>query len=217
MNELPSFFSLLGVIFVIIIIVFGILLLIAIILVYSIVKRKKILFPRATLFLLDTLYYPLKRLVVSINLDESIVDKIEIDIRNKILKEEYFSSNIKNRIVVFPYCLRSIECKAQVSPELGVNCIKCGKCKIGDFKEICDSNSIKVFIAPGGSFVKRVLKKHPKSSVLLVACHVELNEMMRILSSKEIPQYGILLRKTGCIETDVDMDLVKEVLFEVRK
>ena len=217
MNEFPSFFSILGVVFVIIIIVFGTLLLIATILIYSIIKKKKILFPRATLFLLDTLYYPLKRLVVSINLDVSIVDTIEIDIRNKILKDEYFSSNIKDRIVVFPYCLRSIECKAQVSPELGVNCIECGKCKIGEFKKICDNNSIKVFIAPGGSFVKRVLKKYSKSSVLLVACHVELNEMMRILSSKEIPQYGILLRKAGCIETDVDMDLVKEMLFKVHK
>jgi hypothetical protein len=215
MNELPSFFSVLGVVFVILIIFFGILLLVATILIYSIVKKKRIIFPRTTLFLLDTLYYPLKRLVVSLNLDESIVDKIEIEIRNKIFKMEYFSSNMKNRIVVFPYCLRSIECKAKVSPELGVNCIKCGKCKIGHFKEICDSNSIPVFIAPGGSFVKRVLKRHPKSSVLLVACHVELNEMMRILSAKRIPQYGILLQKTGCIETDVDMELVKEILFEV--
>jgi len=214
MNELPSFFSVLGVVFVIIIIIFGILLLMTTILIYNIVKRKKIILPRATLFLLDTLYYPLKRLFVSLNLDESVVDRIEIDIRNKILKNEYFSSKIKDRIVVFPYCLRSIECKAQVSPELGVNCIKCGKCKIGDFKEICDSNSIKVFIAPGGSFVKRVLKRHPKSSVLLVACHVELNEMMRILSAKRIPQYGILLQKAGCIETDVDMEHVKEMLFE---
>jgi len=214
MNELPSFFSVLGVVFVILIIVFGILLLVATILIYSIIKKKRMIFPRATLFLLDTLYYPLKRLVVSLNLDESVVDRIEIEIRNKIFKNEYFSSSMKDRIVVFPYCLRSIECKAQVSPELGVNCIKCGKCKIGDFKEICDSNSIKVFIAPGGSFVKRVLKRHPKSSVLLVACHVELNEMMRILSAKRIPQYGILLRKTGCIETDVDMELVKEMLFE---
>ncbi|NYT04630.1 MAG: DUF116 domain-containing protein, partial [Candidatus Methanofastidiosa archaeon] len=164
----------------------------------------------------DTLYYPLKRLVASLYLDESVVDRIEIDIRNNILKNEYYASKVKDRIVVFPYCLRSIECKAQVSPELGVNCIKCGKCKIGDFKKVCDENSIKVFIAPGGSFVKRVLKKHPKSSVLLVACHVELNEMMRILSSKRIPEYGVLLDKTGCIETNVDMELVKEILFEVR-
>lgn len=214
MNEIPSFFSVLGVLFVILIFIFGILLLLATILVYSIIKKKKTLFPRTTLFLLDTLYFPLKRLFVSLNLDESAVDKIEIDIRNKILKDEFFSSKIKDRIVVFPYCLRSIECRAQVSPELGINCIKCGKCKIGDFKEICDSNSIKVFIAPGGSFVKRVLKKHPNSTVLLVACHVELNEMMRILSAKRLPEYGILLNKTGCIETDVDMELVKEILFE---
>jgi hypothetical protein len=187
----------------------------AIILIYRIIKKNEIILPRVTLFLLDTLYYPLKRLVVSLNLDESVVDRIEIDIRNNILKNEYFASKIKDRIVVFPYCLRSIECKAQVSPELGVNCIKCGKCKIGTFKELCDKNSIKVFIAPGGSFVKRVLKRHPKSSVLLVACHVELNEMMRILSSKRIPEYGVLLNKTGCIETDVDMEHVKETLFEV--
>jgi len=136
MNELPSFFSVLGVVFVILIIVFGILLLVATILIYSIIKKKRMIFPRATLFLLDTLYYPLKRLVVSLNLDESVVDRIEIEIRNKIFKNEYFSSNMKDRIVVFPYCLRSIECKAQVSPELGVNCIKCGKSKIGALKEI---------------------------------------------------------------------------------
>ncbi|MCC7572743.1 MAG: DUF116 domain-containing protein [Candidatus Methanofastidiosum sp.] len=215
MTELSSFFSVLGVVFVIIIVILGILLLMATILIYSIVKKKKIIFPRTTLFLLDTLYYPLKRLVVSINLDESVVDRIEIDIRNKILRNEYFSSKMKDRVVVFPYCLRSMECKAQVSPEVGVKCTKCGKCKIGKFKEICDSNSIKIFIAPGGSFVKRVLKRHPNSSVLLVACHVELNEMMRILSTKRIPEYGVLLEKTGCIETDVDMELVKEILFEV--
>ncbi len=216
MNDLHSFFSLLGVLFIIIIFIFGILLLIATILVYRIIKKEKIIFPRFTLFLLDTMYYPLKRFFFSLKLDESVVDRVEIDIRNKISNEEFISSKIKERIVVFPYCLRSIECKAQVSPEIGVKCIKCGKCKIGNFKEMCDNNSIKVFIAPGGSFVKRVLKKHPKSSVLLVACHAELNEMMRILSSKKIPEYGVLLERTGCIETDVDMEIVKEKLFEVK-
>lgn len=216
MNELPSFFAVLGVIFVIIVIVLAILLLMASILVYTIVKKRKIVFPHTTLFLLDTLYYPLKRIFVSLNLDETVVDKIQIGIRNKISGDDFFSSNIKERIVVFPYCLRSTECKAQVSPEVGVKCLKCGKCKIGEFKELCDQNSIKVFVAPGGSFVKRVLKKHPKSSALLVACHFELNDMMRILSAKRIPEYGILLTKTGCIETDVDMEIVKEKLFEVR-
>ena len=215
MNELPSFFSVLGIIFVTTIIIFGILLLIATLLIFIMIRKKKIVFPSATLFLLDALYYPLKRLFVYSNMDKSIVDKIEIEIRNGILKNEYLSSKIKDRIVVFPYCLRSIDCKAQVSPELGVNCIKCGKCKIGNLKEICDENSIKVFIAPGGSFVKRVLKRHPCSSVLLIACHAELNEMMRILSTQGIPQYGILLKKTGCIETDVDIELVKEILLGV--
>ena len=93
-------------------------------------------------------------------MDKSIVDKIEIEIRNGILKNEYLSSKIKDRIVVFPYCLRSIDCKAQVSPELGVNCIKCGKCKIGNLKEICDENSIKVFIALE-IFCKKSVKTTP--------------------------------------------------------
>lgn len=56
MNEIPSFFSILGVVFVIIIIILGILLLISTILIYYIVKNKKIMFPKVTLFLLDTLY-----------------------------------------------------------------------------------------------------------------------------------------------------------------
>ena len=60
-----------------------------------------------------------------------------------------------------------------------------------------------------------MLKRHPHSSVLLIACHAELNEMMRILSTKGMPQYGVLLKKTGCIETDVDMEIVKEILLGV--
>jgi len=30
-----------------------------------------------------------------------------------------------------------------------------------------------------------------------------------------MPQYGVLLKKTGCIETDVDMEIVKEILLGV--
>jgi len=60
MNDLPSFFSLLGVLFIIIIFIFGILLLITTILIYRIIKKERIIFPRFALFLLDTMYYPLK-------------------------------------------------------------------------------------------------------------------------------------------------------------
>ena len=63
---------------------------------------------------------------------------------------------------------------------------------------------------PGSSFVKKIVKENNFKAVIGVACHEDLNQMMMLLSDY-CPQ-GVLLSKTGCFETKVDIKKVFEKL-----
>ena len=67
-----------------------------------------------------------------------------------------------------------------------------------------------LYIVPGSSFVKKIVKENNFKAVIGVACHEDLNQMMMLLSDY-CPQ-GVLLSKTGCFETKVDIKKVFEKL-----
>lgn len=75
----------------------------------------------------------------------------------------------------------------------------------------------KVYIVPGGSFVKRIVSKDRPSGALGVACGYELNYSMMEISSV-CPVQGVPLLKDGCYCTKVDEELVLEkILFGMEK
>ncbi|HEC95641.1 MAG TPA: DUF116 domain-containing protein, partial [Euryarchaeota archaeon] len=83
-------------------------------------------------------------------------------------------------------------------------------CYIQEFKEKTEPLGYKVFIVPGGTFVKRILKGIKPKAVLGVACFNDLFEGIRICEKAKIPVQGVLLKTTGCVETIVDWDEVWE-------
>lgn len=88
---------------------------------------------------------------------------------------------------------------------------------ISSLKKRAESLGYKVYIVPGGSFVKRIVKKDAPSGALGVACGYELNySMMEI--SQFCPVQGVPLLKNGCYCTKVDEELVEEkVLLGVQE
>ena len=60
-----------------------------------------------------------------------------------------------------------------------------------------------MYIVPGSSFVKKIVMENKFQTVLGVACHEDLNQMMMLLSDF-YPQ-GVLLERTGCFETKVNV------------
>lgn len=87
---------------------------------------------------------------------------------------------------------------------------ECGKCSIGVIKKKADKLGYSLYIVPGSSFVKKIVKENNFKAVIGVACHEDLNQMMMLLSDY-CPQ-GVLLSKTGCFETKVDIKKVFEKL-----
>ena len=174
-------------------------------------RKGVMILPRFVLLVIDSLYFFLKRLLKFLGLSEKLVDEIGTEIRNRIYEDDFEKSDPGNRILVFPQCLRSPQCPAPLT-RYGVQCKQCGRCSIGNLKKQAESVGYKVYIVPGGSFVKRIVKKDKPSGALGVACGYELNYSMMEISNF-CPVQGVPLLKNGCYCTKVDDELVTERIF----
>ncbi len=204
-----NLFTLLGEVIVIGIIVIIIFMLITLILGNNLLKNNKLIFPRLLLFTLNLTYPVIKKVLKLLNIDDLLIDRISIDLRNKLNKEKFRELDAKDVIVVLPHCLRAPNCPAKLGKS-GLECIECGNCSIGVFKEICDKKDIGMYVVPGSTFIKQVIKLRPFKGVIGVACPVDLNNVMTIMA--EFNPQGVTLIKDGCINTLVIEEEVIELL-----
>lgn len=186
-----------------------ILLILALILGRILLKKDILIFPKLIIFALDVFYSPLKRLAKSLGFDESMVDHIGVEVRNKVNEKRFSKTDPKKKIIVFPHCLRNPKCEA-ILDETGLVCDCCGKCAIGIIKPKAEKMGYKVFVIPGSTFVKKIVKNNEFESVLGVACYEDLNLTMMKLA--DFSPQGVLLSRTGCFKTKVD---VKTVLDKI--
>jgi hypothetical protein len=206
-------FEILGMILTAFFLIVGLILLVAILLILYSVKTKKVLFPGFILFVLDFLYYPLKILTERIGLKKGYIDMISNDMRNFINYKELSKIPFEDRILLLPQCLRKRDCPAILDSMKGFKCKNCGRCGVGDLISFCDERNIRVFIVPGGSFVKKVIKLSKPKAIIGVGCHIELREASLVLDYLKIPGRGINLEKDGCIETKVNYEKIKKALI----
>jgi hypothetical protein len=203
-----------GLVFLIFLLV--IILIVGLILGIILVRRNKLLFPSVIIFIVNVFYSPLKSFANLLGLDDSLVDNIGIEVRNKVNKSQFDKIPPEEKIIVLPHCLRSAHCEASLK-ETGIKCTYCGKCAIGIIKEKAEPMGYRVFIVPGSSFVKKIIQQNKFKSVVGVACHVDLNQTKMALS--DFAPQGVLLSSSGCFETKVDVSNVLETIgyYEFRE
>ena len=204
---IDSFYMFVGQLVVFLIVIIAILIIIFLFLALFMAKKNQIKFPRFLLYIVDLLYSPLKTIAHFLNLDDHLIDDIAIKVRNDLNKEQYRKIPADRTLIFLPHCLRHKDCPATLQKE-GLNCTECGLCSIGVIKKKADPMGYKLYIVPGSSFVKKIVMENKFQTVLGVACHEDLNQMMMLLSDF-YPQ-GVLLEKTGCFETKVNVKKVFE-------
>ena len=204
---IDTFYMFVGQLVVFLIFIIAILIIIFLILALLMAKRNQIKFPRFVLYIVDLLYSPLKTIAQFLNLDDHLIDDIAIRVRNDLNKEQYKKIPADKTLIFLPHCLRHKDCPATLQKE-GLNCTECGLCSIGVIKKKAEPMGYKLYIVPGSSFVKKIVMENKFQTVLGVACHEDLNQMMMLLSDF-YPQ-GVLLEKTGCFETKVNVKKVFE-------
>ena len=207
--DIDLLYSLLGKLIVIILILIVILFVLSLIFGKIFLKRGIVIFPKFQIFVIDTLYSPFKSIAKLIKLDDHLIDNLSIELRNNINRKKFSQIPADETLIFLPHCLRHRDCPATLQKE-GVNCTCCGLCSIGVIKSKAEPKGYKLYIVPGSSFVKKIVMENKFRSVIGVACHEDLSQVMMLLSDF-CPQ-GVLLKKTGCYETKVDVGEVLKVI-----
>ncbi len=208
-------YEILGRIFLYLIITFLTIITIATILALISYKYNKMIFPRFILFFIDNFTNLLKRILKIFGIDERIIYQVAIDLRNKINMERFMRIPPKDKIIVLPQCIRSINCPARLDPKIGIICKKCGLCIFKDIKEIAEKYGYKIFLVPGGRFVERIILSIKPKAAIGVACVKDLYKAMKEVSKHGIVAIGIPLIKEGCVETLFNVNELIRIITNV--
>ncbi len=155
----------------------------------------------------------LKSFLNKMDIDEDLYDKVYIAIKNRSFYKEFEEAPKKSIIIFLPQCLRNSEkCEAELTDE-GYQCDHCGECSISTIIKTSEGLGYGgVYIVPGGSLVRNIMKNKKPRAVLGVACNYELVEGIEHATIHDIPTQSIPLIKDGCKDTEVDEKEVLELL-----
>lgn len=174
-------------------------------------KTEKFIFPGFMLFSITILETLVKALFRLVGADDSIVDDVGIALKNKISLNKFRNTPINRRMIFLPQCLRAIDCPSKLSPE-GMKCIDCGNCEVGKAKKCAEFLGYRVFIVPGSSFIKRLVRKHKPFAILGVGCMTEVKAGIEMCEKMKLFGVGLVLDKAGCVSTVLDWDKFYEFI-----
>jgi hypothetical protein len=174
------------------------------------VRRGHLYLPRIMkpwFFLLEGL---VKAICRFFGLDDRDLISFSIRLQNSMNKKSFEAVPVEKRAIFLPQCLRSANCPGKLTPE-GIWCQGCGLCTtsgaIGELLRM----GYRVFIVPGSSFIKRMVKKYRPQGIIGVGCILEVKEGLDLCDKLGIPGMGVVTLKDGCVETCVNWSEVFEV------
>jgi hypothetical protein len=168
-------------------------------------KTERFIFPKFMLFSITVLETIVKALFRLVGVDDNIVDDVGIALKNKISMKKFRETSIDKRLIFLPQCLRAADCPSKLSPE-GMKCIDCGHCEVGPAVKSAENLGYKVFIVPGSSFIKRLVRKHKPNAILGVGCITEIKAGLEMCEKLNLFGVGLVLDKAGCVSTVLNWD-----------
>ncbi len=155
----------------------------------------------------------LKSFLYKMDIDEETYDRVYVQLKNNAMKDKVSSVDFEDRMVMVPQCLRHPEkCESELG-EWGHECNRCGRCDIDEIISISEELGYgAVYIIPGSSMAKKLLKEKDHKAVVAVACHSELVEGFEAAHVYDVPVQGVPLEKEGCIDTEADLEEVEKKL-----
>lgn len=177
--------------------------------IYSI-KKGRLYFPRlikAGLVLLEGFMKAFFRLL---GLEDREMYTFFIKIHNSMNQNAFEQIPVAERAIFIPQCLRSSNCPASLTPE-GLKCKSCGQCSVGDSRKLLEKMGYRIFIVPGSSFIKRMVKKYRPKALIGVGCLTEVKEGIDMADKMGLVVMGVVTLKEGCVETIVNWPDLYEV------
>jgi uncharacterized protein len=195
-----------------VIIILGALLISFILVIISLysIKKKKLYFPKLIKSGLVFLEGMMKAMFRFLGLEDREMLSFFINLQNAMNSAEFGQIPVTERAIFMPQCLRSSQCPAHLTPE-GLKCRNCGQCSIGEARILLEKLGYRIFIVPGSSFIKRMVKKYRPKAIIGVGCLSEVKEGIDMADKMGLVVMGVVTLKEGCVETIVNWPDVYEV------
>jgi hypothetical protein len=145
-------------------------------------------------------------------LDPALKAFVMVLVGNELWREVVAATPFERRILLLPQCLRSSkECRAEFD-SLGLLCAECGRCSIGPIQREAEALGYVVLVAEGTTAVAALLSRGEADAVIGVSCLHALERSFAPLMAHAIPGLAVPLLKHECVDTQVDLEWVREVL-----
>lgn len=177
--------------------------------IYSI-KTKHLYFPQLIKSGLVFLEGLMKAMFRFLGLEDREMLAFFIKLHNTMNATAFEHVPVEERAIFMPQCLRSSQCPAHLTPE-GLKCRSCGQCEVGAARVLLERMGYRVFIVPGSSFIKRMVKKYRPRAILGIGCLSEVKEGIDMADKMGLVVMGVVTLKEGCVETLVSWPDVYEV------
>jgi len=176
---------------------------------YSI-KKKRLYFPRLIKSGLVSFEGLMKGMFHFFGIEDRELFTFSIKLMNSMNSAEFARIPVAERAIFMPQCLRSSKCPAHLSPE-GLKCKNCGQCDVGEARLLLERMGYKVFIVPGSSFIKRMVKKYRPKAIIGIGCLAEVKEGIDMADKMGLVVMGIVTLKEGCVETIANWPEIYEI------
>ena len=133
------------------------------------------------------------------------------------LASHFWSSQVaavpfERRLFLLPHCLKHAEgCPADYD-EFGLDCRRCGACRIADFRTQAEELGYKVLVAEGSPIVLKIIVSGYVDAIVGVACLNVLEKAIDKILLAGIPCLAVPLLSSDCRNTSVDEDWVFEAI-----
>ena len=144
--------------------------------------------------------------------EEAFIDFAAILISNEAWRETLAQVPYNRRLLLLPKCLRLEEHCPAPFDEFGLLCKECGLCSIQDLTKEADRLGYAVLVAEGSAIVRSMIDTGKIEAIVGVSCLNVLERSFPHMEAAAIPGIAIPLLQDDCVNTNVDMDHVWDVI-----
>ncbi|MEM9803418.1 MAG: DUF116 domain-containing protein, partial [Planctomycetota bacterium] len=174
----------------------------------AVVAEKRVV-PPATILQLRELAVEVVRRA---GMDEVFVDYAAVLVNNEVWRDELAQVPFERRLLLLPKCLRVEEHCPAPFDQFGMLCKECGLCSIEDFTREAEALGYAVLIAEGSAIVTAMVETGKIDAIVGVSCLNVLEKCFPHMERVAIPGMSIPLLQDDCIDTNVDVDQVRDLI-----
>ena len=140
------------------------------------------------------------------NGDKDAIRGLFVDINNIFVQSGRTSCEPGQILVLLPHCLQNSECICKITNDIN-NCKNCGRCSIGEIKDIVREKGVHAVVVTGGTAARNLVARQKPKMILSVACERDL--ALGITDISSIPVVGVVNERPNgpCFNTTVDVAL----------